>query len=224
MKVEDNLYAYLWNGKDNNCNAYVFAGVLEDGKHLVVDPGHVVTPYYREQGLARLLREMERDGIDGASIGMAILTHGHPDHCEAAVSLEKARNILVAMHKADEEGYQMLGGKVDFYLDEGTLNLGTAETVQLEIFHSPGHTPGHITIYWPKYKVLIAGDVLFYRSTGRTDLPGGSATILKQSVDRLAQLDIEYLLCGHPYAHPGIIKGRENVRENFEFIKRNILS
>ncbi len=60
-------------------------------------------------------------------------------------------------------------------------------------------------------------------STGRVDLPGGSAKALKQSIERLSDLDVEYLLCGHPYGHPGIIKGRVEVQENFEFIKRNIL-
>ena len=93
----------------------------------------------------------------------------------------------------------------------------------MDCFHSPGHSPGHITIYWPDKKVLIAGDVIFYRSTGRVDLPGGSAKTLRQSIERLSQLDIEYLLCGHPYGHPGIIRGKAAVQENFEFIKKNIL-
>lgn len=224
MRIEDNLYAYVWNGQDNNCNTYVFAGVLDKGRHLVIDPGHVVTPYYGEQGLARLLREMERDGIGGTAVGLVVLTHGHPDHCEAAISLEEEDGALVAMHEADEAEYQMLGGKVDFYLDEGTIELGAAKTISLEIYHSPGHTPGHVTIYWPKRRALIAGDVVFYRSTGRVDLPGGNARSMQQSIERLSQLDIECLLCGHPYGHPGIIKGRESVQENFEYIKRNIMA
>jgi len=54
------------------------------------------------------------------------------------------------------------------------------------------------------------------------DLPGGSAKALKQSIQRVSELDIEYLLCGHPYGHPGIIKGREAVKQNFDFVKRNV--
>ena len=57
----------------------------------------------------------------------------------------------------------------------GNLDLGTQSPVRLEVFHTPGHSPGHITVYWPAEKVLIAGDLIFYRSTGRVDLPGGDA-------------------------------------------------
>ena len=71
--------------------------------------------------------------------------------------------------------------------------------------------------------MLIAGDVIFYRSTGRVDLPSGSVKTLKQIIARLSELDIEYVLCGHPYGHPGIIKGKNAVHECFEFIKRNVL-
>ena len=95
--------------------------------------------------------------------------------------------------------------------------------MKLEIFLSPGHSPGHITIYWPERKVLITGDVIFYQSTGRVDLPGGSAADLKQSIERLSGLDVEYLLCGHPYGHPGVIEGKTAVQQNFTFVKRNIL-
>ncbi|MFC1904925.1 hypothetical protein ACFLXT_04100 [Chloroflexota bacterium] len=56
------------------------------------------------------------------------------------------------------------------------------------------------------------------------DLPGGSAKALQQSIQRLSDLDIEYLLCGHPYGHPGIIEGKEAVKENFDFVKRNVFS
>lgn len=224
MRLVDNLYAYVWQGSDNNCNTYVFATALNEGRHVVIDPGHITTPFYREPGLDRLLKEMETDGIDGAAIGLVILTHAHPDHCEAAVAMREKTSALVALQEADEATYQRLGGKVDLYLEEGELVLGEdKQQVKLNIYHSPGHSPGHVTIYWPEHKVLIGGDLIFYQSTGRVDLPGGNAKALKQSIERLSQLDIEYLLCGHPYGHPGIIKGREAVQENFEFVRRNIL-
>lgn len=225
MKLIDNLFAYVWQGNDNNCNSYVFAHALKDNKHVLVDPGHVVTPFFREPGLATLVQEMKGDGLDAAAIGMVILTHAHPDHCEAAIVIREKTGALVALNQTDEKLYQRFGGKVDIYLTEGELALGEANQNQLKlnIFHSPGHSPGHITIYWPEPKVLIAGDVIFYRSTGRVDLPGGSARLLKQSIERLSELDIEYLLCGHPYGHPGIIKGRAAVQQNFDFIKMNVL-
>jgi glyoxylase-like metal-dependent hydrolase (beta-lactamase superfamily II) len=218
MRLLDNLYAYVWRGSDNNCNSYVFAGALEGGGHVLVDPGHIVTPFYREPGLERLLQSMARDGIAADGVGLVILTHGHPDHCEAAVALQETCRTLVAVHEADEDLFRDLGGKVDIYLEEGALNLGRDVALSLEILHSPGHTPGHVTVYWPGRKVLIAGDCVFYRSTGRTDFPGGSARSLMKSIETLSKLDIEYLLCGHPYGNPGIIRGREKVRDNFAYI------
>ena len=172
VRLINKLYAYIWQGNDNNCNSYVFADAF-NSKHVVIDPGHTTTPFYREPGLGRLFEEMERDGIDGKAIGLVLLTHTHTDHCGAAEVIREQNNALVALHKADEEVYKRLGGRVDIYLEEGELELGKESQTRLQIYHSPGHSPGHITIYWPQEKVLIAGDVLFYHSTGRVDLPGG---------------------------------------------------
>ncbi|MBN1566930.1 MAG: MBL fold metallo-hydrolase [Acidobacteria bacterium] len=219
MKISDCLYAYPWRGNDNNCNSYLFAGVLKGNRHVVVDPGHLVTPAYQEPGLERLFSEMSRDGIDGSQIGLAILTHGHPDHCEAAVILRQEYDALTALHEADEPVFKMLGGKADLFLDEGELSFDSGKPAKLQVYHSPGHTPGHVTLYWPEQKVLIAGDCIFYRSTGRTDFPGGDARSLQQSVARLSGLDVEWLLCGHAYGNSGILKGKEGIRENFRFIQ-----
>ena len=223
MRLFDNLYAYVWQGNDNNCNSYLFTNALKDSKHLLVDPGHITTSFYQESGLDRLFQEIESDGLNVGQIGLVILTHSHPDHCEAAKVIREQSGALVALNQADEMMYKSLGGRMDLYLQEGELVLGQQNSLKLDIFHSPGHSPGHITIYWPDEKVLIAGDVIFYQSTGRVDLPGGSAKTLKESIERLAELDVEYLLCGHPYGHPGIIKGRNAVQENFEFVKGNVL-
>lgn len=223
MKLIDNLYAYVWQGSDNNCNSYLLANVLNDRRHLLIDPGHISTPSYRERGLDTLVKNMETDGLSMQAIGLIILTHAHSDHCEAAKAIRDKSNALVALHPADEQIYAMTGGNVDLYLEEGELVLGGENAVTLNVYNVPGHSPGHVALYWSEQKVLFVGDVVFYRSTGRVDLPGGSARALKQSIQRLSELDVEYLLCGHPYGHPGILKGREEVRKNFDFIKRNIL-
>jgi len=223
LKLVDELYAYIWPGNDNNCNSYLFANALKDNRHLLIDPGHVITPFYREPGLGRLVSEMEKDGLDAGAIGLVVLTHGHPDHSEAAEMIREENEALVALHQADEPMYRRQGGKVNIYLEEGELLLGQTKQLRLSILRSPGHSPGHITIYWPEQKVLIVGDVIFYQATGRVDLPGGNVRALKQSIQRLSELDTEYLLCGHPYGHPGVIKGSLAIQQNFEFVKRNIL-
>jgi len=190
---------------------------------LLVDLGHITTPFYREPGLDRLFHEIEVDRLNARQIGLVILTHCHPDRCEAAKVIREQNGALVALNKADEPIYKSLGGRVDFYLQEGELLLGQQSKLRLKVFHSPGHSPDHITIYWPHQKVLIAADVTFYHITGRLDLPGGSARTLKQIIERLSEPDIENLLCGHPYSHPGIIRSKNAVQKNFEFIKRNNL-
>ncbi len=217
MQIIENLYAYVWEGSDNNCNSYVFKGALAGEKHLVIDPGHLVTPFYHQSALEILLEEMAEEGIEGTSIGCVLLTHGHPDHCEAAISLREESHAMVALHEADAGMFSSIGGTVDLFLDEGRLELG--DGTALQVIHSPGHTPGHVTLYWPDQKVLIAGDCIFYRSVGRADLPGGSPRVLQQTIEKLSRLDAEYLLCGHPYGNPGIIIGREEVQENFRYIR-----
>ena len=223
MILADKLYAYVWQGSDNNCNSYLLGGVLQNNRHLLIDPGHIITPFYRQPGLDRLTKEMEGDGVDAGAIGLIVLTHAHPDHCEAARVIRERSGALVALHEAEQKTYERLGGKLDMLLEEGELVLGKENPLKLNIFHSPGHSPGHITIYWPDRKVLFTGDVIFYRSTGRVDLPGGSVMALKQSIHRLSELDVEYLLCGHPYGHPGIIEGKQAVKQNFDLVKTSIL-
>jgi len=219
MKLFDGFYAYPWQGNDNNCNSYVFAGVLKEGKHVVVDPGHLITPYYREPGMERLLNGMDRDGLDGRDIGLVLLTHSHPDHSESAIVFRNEYHSLVAIHEADAPAFSHIGGKADIFLDEGSLEFSGSRIAALQIYHAPGHTPGHVTIYWPERHALIAGDCIFYRSTGRADLPGGDARLLGMTIRRLAELDIEHLLCGHAYGNPGIISGREEVQANFGYIR-----
>jgi hydroxyacylglutathione hydrolase len=102
----------------------------------------------------------------------------------------------------------------DFFLTEGTLTLGK---IDLQIYHTPGHSPGSICLYWPEKKTLISGDVVFSGGEGRTDLPGGDADQLKHSIQRLAELDVEIFLPGHGE----ILVGRKKVTKNFDFIREH---
>ena len=223
MKLADNLYAYVWDGNDNNCNSYIFADVLRDNKHIIIDPGHIVTPYLHEPAYEMLIGKIAKDGLKVEDIGLVALTHAHPDHFESSKKFKENNNTPIAMNKADEDIYKMFGGgSVDYYLEEGELKLDDLIQTKLEIYLAPGHLPGHVAIYWPDRKALAAGDVIFYHNIGRVDLPGGDPAQLKKSLDKLSKLDVEYLLCGHPYENPGVIQGKDAVRKNFAFVIENI--
>jgi hydroxyacylglutathione hydrolase len=223
MKLTDGLFAYVWDGNDNNCNSYIFANVLSGGKHILIDPGHIITPYIHEKAYEKLAKAITQDGLIQEDIGLIIFTHAHPDHIEAAKKFKEKSHALLALHKDDEPVYRVFTeDKIDLYLEEGELKYDNLVREKLEIYHTPGHSPGEVSIYWPAKKAVVVGDVIFYQTTGRVDLPGGNGNLLMASIDKLSKLDVEYLLCGHPYGHPGVIKGKEAVKKNIEFIKENI--
>jgi hydroxyacylglutathione hydrolase len=103
----------------------------------------------------------------------------------------------------------------DGLLDDERLD---GDGTELELIPSPGHSPDSVCFYDRKEKVLVCGDVIFCQNTGRVDLPGGNADELKQSIERLSQLPIEYLLPGHM----NIVTGAEEVGRNFDFVKEYV--
>jgi hydroxyacylglutathione hydrolase len=243
LKLVDNFYAYLWPGVTmqemmrygNNCNSYVVANALPGSKHVLVDPGQIVTET-GQKCLDRLISEMKKDGLKIEDVGLIINTHAHPDHYGASEEIRKLSGAKVAIGKEENEFLKLASGEMsqalksmgfempeihpDLYLSEGELRLGKDLVAQIILI--PGHSDGHIGIYWPKEKVFMGGDLVFDGSTGRVDIPGGSAEALKASIERIAELDIEYLLTGHQYGSPGIIKGKEQIKRNFEIIRRSI--
>jgi hydroxyacylglutathione hydrolase len=223
MKLAENLYAYVYKGEDNNCNTFVFADVLNGKKHIIIDPGHIVTPYLHEPAYETLIQEIAKDGLKVEDIGLVLLTHAHPDHVESAKKFKEKSGALIALHNDDAPMYKKFGlGAIDLLLKEGELVMDKDIKTGITVYRTPGHSPGEVSFYWPLKKALAVGDVIFFRNTGRVDLPGGDPGLLKNSIDLLSGLDVEYLLCGHPYGHPGVIKGKDAVRQNFEFVKENI--
>ena len=176
--------------------------------------------------LSRILKTIESEGM---KIEYILNTHGHPDHLDGnAYFLE--RSIKVAL--SEEEGkflqttgkdfFKMFGleqpsGQIDISLTEGPFKLND---IELEVLLTPGHSPGSICLYWPEQKALVSGDVVFSQSIGRTDFPGCSGEAMKKSIERLSSLDVEYLLPGHNE----IVQGKQEVKRNFEFIKRAFFS
>lgn len=213
MKVADHFYIYLWNDpRENNCNT-----IFIDGKvPLLIDPGHV-------HRVGDLSDRMTQDGVDPEKVRLVICTHVHPDHfggaaafkhAKAAISREEERFIEeVAAPMYAKQGAKMPEHRIDFNLKDGDLVLGKH---QFQILVTPGHSPGSVSVYWPRYKVLFSGDVVFAQSIGRVDLPGGDAKALKESIERLATLPVDLVIPGHGPA----IQGAENVRRNFELVKK----
>ena len=101
----------------------------------------------------------------------------------------------------------------DVLLTEGGLTVGDLE---LQVIHTPGHSPGSVVLYWPQERALFSGDLIFRGGVGRTDLPGGNGSALKQSIKRLTQLEIEWILPGHG----DIVLGAAEVKANFNHIEQ----
>ena len=83
------------------------------------------------------------------------------------------------------------------YIDDGdTIEFGNTK---LDVLFTPGHSPGEICLFCKKDNYLIAGDVLFQQSIGRTDLPGGDhSTLIRSIKEKLFPLeDSTKVYCGH---------------------------
>jgi len=232
LRIGDTLYCYIWQGRGNNCNTCLFANVLRgEHPHVLIDPGHIVNEF-GEACFEHLTEAIEKSGFNVSDVGLIINTHVHPDHCQANELVVKKSGAWVTLSEEEDDFrntlgqrmYSMFGMKPPqfeplFYLREGTLSLGTQNRVELQILHTPGHSPGSVCLYWWEQKVLITGDVVFYGSIGRTDFPSGSLSALKKSIEKLSQLDVEILVAGHSTEYGSIIRGKANVERNFQAVK-----
>ena len=139
-------------------------------------------------------------------------THGHPDHISAAPALARAFNVDWYLNANDNyligwgnELLDMFGIPHIPANYKKTLNLsaGTMEIlpdIDMEIMESPGHTPGGLMFYFPKYKILVVGDTLFQESYGNTSFPGGDEDQIHQSIHNLYDMDLDdetYVVHGH---------------------------
>ncbi len=215
MKVCDGVYAYIWRGFfENNCNMYYFGEPL----NILFDPG-------LKHHLDLRFNELKNDGINLDDIRYVINTHSHPDHFEGSEYFMN-RSVPVGMHKDEivflnEVGPQffaMFGMpfpelKFDLQMEEGEWEVNG---VRLEIYKTPGHSPGSMCVYWPDKKALVCGDLIFRESVGRVDFPGGSGEQLKESIRRMSKLDVEHLLPGHME----MVEGAGDVRKNFDLIEK----
>lgn len=152
------------------------------GKGAIVDPGGDVE---------KILAAAQEMNVE---IEKVILTHAHLDHCAASDVLRQQLEIPIeGPHEGDlfwleklPEWCQMSGfPHADMFVPDRWLVDGDVVTVgeqELQVYHCPGHTPGHVVFVHHSQKVAWVGDVLFQGSIGRTDFPQGNHDHLVASI------------------------------------------
>ena len=232
IRLGENFYCYVWIGRGNNCNSILLCNVLRGERpHVLIDPGHIRNEL-GELCFDSLNRVVEENGFKMENVGLVIGTHSHPDHFEAVAAVVEKSGALAALSREEDEFYHHVGKmffsafgaeppQVNpfFYLKEGDLSLGAKDKLAIKVLLTPGHSPGSISLYLEEEKILVSGDVVFFGSVGRTDFPGGSPSLLRKSIDRLSQLDVEYLVPGHSTEVGNIISGKQKVERNFHMVK-----
>ncbi len=160
-------------------NAILFA---ENGIGAVIDPSMGSTALILEEGI---------------KVEKILLTHSHWDHIVDLKKLKSFTGANVYVHSLDAKNVQKPGSdglpsipipgvEPDFLLEDGEhVKLGS---LQLEVIHTPGHSPGSVCFYLASHGILFAGDTLFQGSCGRVDLPTSNPDNMWLSLKRLCHL------------------------------------
>jgi len=184
--IEENTYL-LWN---------------DDREAIIIDPGCYHT--YEKDELKRFIDE------NGLTPKMLINTHCHLDHVFGEKFVAETWQLVPHIHANEQQMLRLAeaSGKMwgmPFVNYEGPVNLlKEIDTINvgndiLTLLFTPGHSPGHLCFYCAAQNFLIGGDVLFYNSIGRTDLPlGNHATLIESIKTKLFVLPDETIVySGH---------------------------
>jgi hydroxyacylglutathione hydrolase len=179
------------------CNCTIL-GDEQSREAIVVDPGDNIP------GILVLLAKHT------LTVKQIVITHAHIDHIAGAQQLKCITGAPILYNQHDLPLVAMMD------IQAGWLNIPTPEvappdadlsdnqTVKIHgltanVLHTPGHTPGSLSLYLPDQSLLLAGDTLFAGGVGRTDLPGGdSRTLIRSIQNRLLTLPDETIVIpGH---------------------------
>ncbi len=164
-------------------NTYILSDA--DNNAIIIDPGM----YHAEEN-ARMFEYINAQNLNPVRL---LLTHAHLDHVFGVNWIQKTYNLTPEVHADDMFLYENAVAMANNYglqmdtlvapkvglVDGSTFDFGGST---FSIHLAPGHSPGSVCFYSETDGLLIAGDVIFQGSIGRTDLPGGSYDVLIQSI------------------------------------------
>lgn len=126
-------------------------------------------------------------------VRMVLNTHCHIDHVLGNYHVKEKYGVKLYIHPIEEPYLRAVStyagnyglekytpATPDAFIEEDDILSFGAQ--RLRVIFTPGHSPGHVSFYNERTKALMAGDVLFYNSIGRTDLPGGDHETLITSI------------------------------------------
>lgn len=165
-------------------NTYVLSNAANEA--IIIDPG-----MYTAEENAAFFEYLNKHQLKPIIL---VLTHAHLDHIFGVNWVANTYNLVPILHKDDQFLYDNAvamaanyGLRMDALVpnENGLAHQSTIDFSgeELRIYHAPGHSAGSIVLYQPDDKFVIAGDVLFQGSIGRTDLPGGSFDVLIRSIN-----------------------------------------
>lgn len=168
----------------------------------IVDPG--CSNHAEQQELTAFIAQQ------GLTPVLLLNTHCHIDHVLGNAFVAKTYNLPLHLHQLELQTYADTGRWADMFglmMEEMPKNqifidepqqLTFGNTI-LQVLFTPGHSIASVSFYESTTKQLVAGDVLFYQSIGRTDLPGGDFDVLAKSIrTKLYTLpDETTVYCGH---------------------------
>lgn len=170
---------------------------------IIIDPGCYSKK--EEEELSEFIIEKELTPVK------LVNTHCHIDHILGNQFVTEKWDLELYMHKKDIpllenagvvaqmygfEDYEGSPYPKHFLAQDDTLTFGESS---FKVLFTPGHAPGHVCLYSKENNLVIAGDVLFQGSVGRTDLPGGDHnTLINSIITQLFPLPNEtQVFCGH---------------------------